>query len=253
MSSQLPVGSRTRCPSCGFEQAEAAECGRCGIVFKKKRDESAPRVHRPAVPAGATDFSVPLDLRFRSSRYRARKAIFSFTNALEIFDDAGETVFYVAQKFLSIKDDIRVYTDSSQSRTALTIRARGFIEDWACFDVTDLASGRGIGSLKRKWLHSIVRDEWQIQDEVDDPIGAIREDNLMLATLRRTPIGQFIPQTFVGTVQEHTVFEFKQDFNPFVQWLTLDFSMDGVHLLDRRMGIAAAVLLLVIEGRQDDD
>ncbi|MBI2819229.1 MAG: hypothetical protein HYX73_04550 [Acidobacteria bacterium] len=43
----------------------------------------------------------------------------------------------------------------------------------------------------------------------------------------------------------------KQDISPFVLKLHLDFSMDQNRMLDRWVGIAAAVLLCVIEGRQN--
>jgi hypothetical protein len=43
---------------------------------------------------------------------------------------------------------------------------------------------------------------------------------------------------------------FRQRFNPFIAKIDLDFSMDTQGRLDRRLGIAAAVLLCAIEGRQ---
>lgn len=44
---------------------------------------------------------------------------------------------------------------------------------------------------------------------------------------------------------------FKQNFNPFVMKINLDYSLDGEGLLDRRLGIAAAILLCAIEGKQN--
>jgi len=41
-----------------------------------------------------------------------------------------------------------------------------------------------------------------------------------------------------------------QAFNPFIQWFTVDFSPDFEKILDRKLGIAAVILLLAIEGRQ---
>jgi len=43
---------------------------------------------------------------------------------------------------------------------------------------------------------------------------------------------------------------FKQHFNPFVLKMTLDFARDRNALLDRWLGLAAAILLCAIEGRQ---
>jgi hypothetical protein len=42
----------------------------------------------------------------------------------------------------------------------------------------------------------------------------------------------------------------KQKFNPFVMKINLDYSMDVNGLLDRRLGIAEAILLCAMEGKQ---
>jgi hypothetical protein len=42
----------------------------------------------------------------------------------------------------------------------------------------------------------------------------------------------------------------KQKFNPFVMKINLDYSMDVNGLLDRRLGIAGAILLCAMEGKQ---
>ena len=65
------------------------------------------------------------------------------------------------------------------------------------------------------------------------------------------PYGDFIPQKYVGTVRGQPVCEFRQHFNPIIQKITLDFSLDTANLLDRRLGLAAAILLSAIEERQD--
>jgi hypothetical protein len=81
----------------------------------------------------------------------------------------------------------------------------------------------------------------------------IQEDSMVMGLVRRfVPFGDWVPQTFVGTVQDEPVCEFRQHFNPVIQMITLDFSMDKGSLLDRRLGIAAAILLCAIEGRQGD-
>lgn len=69
------------------------------------------------------------------------------------------------------------------------------------------------------------------------------------ALLRRL-LTNLVPQTFEGEVGGAPVLRFRQHFNPFVQKIDLDFSMDREKHLDRRLGIAAAILLCTIEGRQ---
>jgi len=72
----------------------------------------------------------------------------------------------------------------------------------------------------------------------------------MLAILRRF-ITNLIPQTFEGFLGNSKVFKFNQRFNPFLLKIDMDFRSDSMELLDRRMGICAAVLLGSIEGRQN--
>jgi hypothetical protein len=73
---------------------------------------------------------------------------------------------------------------------------------------------------------------------------------MMLALVRRF-LTNLVPQSFDGTINGQKVCHFKQNFNPFVTKITLDFAMDTNGRLDRRLGIAAAVLLCAIEGKQD--
>ncbi|HEX7009461.1 MAG TPA: hypothetical protein VF184_05735, partial [Phycisphaeraceae bacterium] len=59
------------------------------------------------------------------------------------------------------------------------------------------------------------------------------------------------PQQYHFEMDGQTVCTCRQNFNPFVQKLTVDFTPDTEDRLDRRLGLAAAVLLLAIEGRQE--
>ncbi|MNW22714.1 hypothetical protein D3C71_2243700 [compost metagenome] len=45
---------------------------------------------------------------------------------------------------------------------------------------------------------------------------------------------------------------FKQNFNPFVTKINVDFSNDPAQTLDRRLGLAASVLLCAIDGKQSN-
>ena len=169
--------------------------------------------------------------------------------AFHIYEPDGRLAFYSQQKAFKLKEDIRLYTDESMTTEALTIKARQILDFSAAYDVIDPATGDKIGALKRKGFRSILRDEWVIMDAGDDEIGSIKEDNMLLALLRRFVI-KLIPQTYTGTIGETEVLTLRQNFNPFVTKINVDFTPDIDNLLDRRLGMAASILLCAIEGKQ---
>jgi hypothetical protein len=81
-------------------------------------------------------------------------------------------------------------------------------------------------------------------------IGMLFEDSVALGLLRRLLLGTWLPQNYDITVGETRVADLRQNFNFFRYELNLDFSMDTTHRLDRRLGIAAGILLAAVEGKQ---
>ncbi len=195
----------------------------------------------------------PSDLaagRFGQKRYVIRRKFFKiFGGAFHIYDEAGGLAFYSKMKAFKLKEDLRIFTDEDMREEVLNIKARSIIDFGATYDVTDSKTGERLGALRRKGLKSMLRDEWLVLDARDQEVGLLQEDSLMLAMVRRL-LTNLVPQTFSGTVGTTQVLSFRQHFNPFIQRISLDFSMDRLNQLDRRMGIAAAVLLCAIEGRQ---
>ena len=189
--------------------------------------------------------------RFSHSIYQVRKRILTVLGGkFEIFDPAGNVVLFSKQAAFKLKEDIRLFTDESMTPELLSIKARSILDFSAAYDVVDSATGHKVGTLKRKGLRSMFRDEWIIMDAYDREIGGIHEENAFLAFLRRF-VTNLIPQTYNVEISGTAVAEFKQNFNPFVTKLTLDFSWDTQHRFDRRLGIAAGVLLCAIEGKQE--
>jgi len=178
-----------------------------------------------------------------------RKILRLFGAAFHIYNEQGELQFYVNQKGFKLKEDIRVFTSEDMTEEIILISARNAIDFSATYDVMDSTTGERLGSLKRKGFKSMLKDEWIIQDINDNSIGDIKEDSMVLALVRRI-LTNLVPQTFIGSVKEAKVFSLKQNFNPFVQKMSLDFSYDTNHLLDKKLGIAAAILICAIEGKQ---
>ena len=188
---------------------------------------------------------------FQHDRYLVRRKIFTLLGAaFHIYDPSGAVVLYSRQKAFKLKEDIRLYTGEDMQTEVLSIQARQIIDFSAAYDVVDSTTGEKVGALRRKGMRSILQDEWLILDAQDMFIGVIKEDSMALALVRRF-LTNLVPQTFHGEMVGSQVCCFRQHFNPFILKLDLDFSMDQNRLLDRRLGIAAAVLLCAIEGRQN--
>lgn len=186
---------------------------------------------------------------FGYDQYLVRKKILSLLGAqFHIYNANEELVMFSQMKAFKLKEDIRLYNDEGMSQELLTIKARNVIDFSATYDVHDALTGEHVGSLRRKGMKSILKDEWIIQNAAEAEVGRIKEDSRLFAFLRRF-LSDLIPQTYNVEMNGSTV-TFKQNFNPFVTKIDVDFSSDPSHMLDRRLGLAASVLLCAIDGKQ---
>ena len=187
---------------------------------------------------------------FQFNQYLLKRQVFALTGKLRFYDPQGQLVLFSEQKMFKLREDIRIYADEQKSHEVLSIKARQIVDFSAAYDVVDSATGQKVGALRRKGLKSILRDEWDVLDANDQVIGLLFEDNMGLALLRRLVLGTLLPQNYDLTIGTERAADLKQRFNLFRYELDLDFSMDPSRRLDRRVGVAAAVLLALIEGRQ---
>lgn len=189
---------------------------------------------------------------FQHPSYLVRRKVFKLLGgAFHVFDAAGNVVLYSKQKAFKLREDIRIYTGEDMGTEVLTIRTDQIIDLGATYHVHDSQQGGvRVGSLKRKGLKSMLRDEWIILDPSGQEVGIIQEDSVALALLRRLMVGWLLPQKYNGTIGNNPVSLFTRNFNPTVSKVSLEFSMDTHGQLDRRLGIAAAIMLLAIEGKQ---
>jgi len=186
---------------------------------------------------------------FQGNQYLLKRQVFALTGKFRVFDTSGRLLLFSEQKMFRLKEDIRVYSDETKSQEVLAIQARQIIDFSAAFDVIDSTTGQKVGALRRKGLQSILRDEWEILDVNDNVRGKLFEDSMGLALLRRF-LTNLVPQNYDMLFGETRVADYKQNFNPFTYELNIDFSMDPAGQLDRRLGIAAGILLAAVEGRQ---
>jgi len=188
---------------------------------------------------------------FQFPTYLLKRQAIALAGKFRFYDPAGRLVMFSEQKMFRLREDIRVYDGEDKAREVLSIKARQIMDFSASYDVVDTEMNQTVGVLRRKGLRSILRDEWEVLDANDGVIGQLFEDSIPLALLRRLLLGSWLPQNYDMTVGETRVADLKQNFNLFRYELNLDFSMDTTHRLDRRVGIAAGILLAAVEGKQD--
>lgn len=187
---------------------------------------------------------------FQYPSYLLKRQAIALTGKFRFYDPMGNLVMFSEQKMFKLREDIRVYGDEAKTREVLSIKARQIIDFSASYDVVDTEFNQKVGALRRKGLRSLLRDEWEVLDANDNVIGLLFEDSMGLALLRRFLLGAWLPQNYDITMGETRVADLKQNFNPIRYELNLDFSMDPTARLDRRLGIAAGILLAAVEGKQ---
>jgi uncharacterized protein YxjI len=192
-------------------------------------------------------------LAFQYDKYLLKRQVFALTGKFRIYDPMENLILFSEQKMFRLREDIRVYGDESKTQEVLMIKARQIIDFSAAYDVIASSTGQKAGALRRKGWRSLLRDEWEILDANDQPIGKLFEDSMGRALIRRFLLGTLLPQNYDITIGTERAADLKQRFNLFAYRLDLDFSMDTGRRLDRRLGIAAGILLAAIEGKQSSD
>jgi uncharacterized protein YxjI len=191
-------------------------------------------------------------------KYTVRRKVFKLFGAgFHIYGPDGGLVAYCKQKAFRLKEDLRVFTDDSESTLLLRIAARSIIDFGATYDILS-PDGQQIGSLRRKGLSStFFRDAWLVFDERNVQVGTLTEDSGMLGVLRRyiEIISLLVPQRFVlarGTDPETgtPIATLRTHFNPFIYRLGVTVHQDDPEFHELFV-LGVCCLIAAIEGRQD--
>lgn len=94
----------------------------------------------------------PLDLRFK---------LLAIASQIYVRDAGGHLVLYVRQKAFKLREAITVYADEEQTRALYRIDADRVIDIAAQYRIED-ATGRALGSVKRRGLKSLWRAQYEV-------------------------------------------------------------------------------------------
>ena len=109
----------------------------------------------------------PVDLSFK---------ILALANQIYIRDANGRLIGYVKQKLLKLKEDIGVFADENKTSLLFNIKADRISDFSASYTFSD-ASGKVLGSIKRKGMRSIFKAHYMIFDPGGRQIMEIHENS----------------------------------------------------------------------------
>lgn len=161
-----------------------------------------------------------------------------------------EPLLYIEEKvkWIPPSTTVHVYLDEKKKQEILTLKDS---PDDADRDVIDAESGQKIGGIVTSAdnLTEFFIDAWVITDAANQPIAKFAETSTGRSLMREV-INHEIPQQLDIKCGETVVGEFRQKVKMVGYELTLDFSMDVAHILDRRLGIAAAIHVALHQGSE---
>ena len=107
-------------------------------------------------------------------------------------------------------------------------------------------SGRRLGILSKNYFSNIFRKHWIVRDWRGKPVCVVKEDSIILSLLRRFlgPLFGLLRTNFVFYQfgNERELGEFKRKLTILDRYV-LDLGADQLKVLDRRLAVAAAVML----------
>ena len=193
-------------------------------------------------------------------RFRIEQLVKPVVNLYRISPQPGgeatalPPVLFARQKRMAFREDIRFFTDESESQEVFRIKARSVIDVGGRYDVHD-AAGQTIGVLEHQFRKSLLRTSWRVLSPADEELAVAQEKHQLLALLRRVvdfvPYGEFvpIPYDFLIHSGDRELGHFTRKFLGLRDTYTLDLAGDQEKRIDRRLGIALAIGLDALQNR----
>jgi hypothetical protein len=169
-----------------------------------------------------------------------------------VLDPDEQLIFFTKQKAFKLKEDIRLFANEAMEEELLVLQARKVIDFGATYDVFDPVRNETVGSLRRKGMKSMLKDEWIVFGPSEEPVALVKEDSTAMAVLRRLHewFTLIAPQAHHIEQNGLPVARYQQNRNPFVHKIDVTITEDASNTLDPRIVLATGILIAAIEGRQ---
>lgn len=147
----------------------------------------------------------PLTLSFK---------IIAFNPQVKITDASGQTVLYVKQKALALREAVKVFGDEQQTHQLYAINANKIIDFSAQYNITR-PEGSAVGHVKRQGMRSLWKATYVIADQTGAEVGLIHEENPWLKVLDGLVsdipfVGMFINPAYLVDLNGQTVLHLKK-------------------------------------------
>ena len=187
---------------------------------------------------------------FRNNHYTLKRQILALNGKVRVYAPGELLVLYAEQKLFKLKEDIRLFSSDDKLMEVMRIQARNIIDFSAAYDVLDSQTQTHLGTLRRKGWRSVMRDEWEILGASGELKALVREDSKGKALARRLLLGSWLPQSYdMINPRGETWGAFHQRLNLFRYIMDIELVLDRI---DHRLALSAAILLAIIEGKQDN-
>ena len=131
----------------------------------------------------------PLTLEFK----------FSIFTELQVHDADGKLLAYVREKTFSVRDEVKVFTDSSRKTQTHGMKAQGFMAgalDWKAKRLMYRADGTALGALQAQGMRTLWGASYELLSPGGQPLFTIKDDHPWLAVIE----GMIGAVPFVGDV-----------------------------------------------------
>lgn len=191
-----------------------------------------------------------MSIIFSQPTYILKRQGLALAGKYQLFGEQDDTpLLYIEEKskWLAGQKTIHAYADADKAREI--IRLQTSESEDAEMDIIDAQSETLIGriGLSVDDLAEIIKDAWEIIGADGKRIAKIFEKNIGQSVLREM-MGNDLPQKIDITVGKTLAGELRQKVKMFSYELGIDFSMDSARLLDRRLGLAAALYVAYHQG-----
>jgi hypothetical protein len=206
----------------------------------------------PADPAAHDRFLIRQRFRMMINQYEV--------STVDGEDQPGESVCFVEQKRMKLKEDLRAFTDDTKQAEVFRIKAHQRWDPRAKYAVT-APDGGAIGELGKEFKRSLGRSTWKLYETSGEELGWAQERSLPVAILRRVIglasliplIGELIalipiPYHFEYFLGEERVGQLTRKLGLRDTYI-LDLTGDSQRRIDRRLALALAIGMDALQAR----